>query len=139
MSVNKTILIGNVSQNPDVKNFDNGGQIVSFSLATNERAYKTKAGIEVPEKVDFHNIVVKGGLTKIAESYIHKGDKVYIEGKLSNRKYDKDGLTHYVTEVVVDGNGVIELLGGKKSESAVKDEISAPELTTGKDEDELPF
>lgn len=139
MSVCKVIILGNVSQNPDVKNFDNGGQIVSFSLATNERAYKTKAGIEVPEKVDFHNIVVKGGLTKIAESYIHKGDKIYIEGKLSNRKYEKDGVTHYVTEVVVDGNGVIELLGGKKSEGAVKDEVSAPELTTGKDEDELPF
>ena len=126
MSVCKVIILGNVCGEPDVKNFDNGGQIVSFSLATNERAYTTKAGIEVPEKVDFHNIVVKGGLTKIAESYIHKGDKVYIEGKLSNRKYDKDGVTHYVTEVVVDGNGVIELLGGKKSDSG-----SALEVTTG--------
>ena len=139
MSVCKVIILGNVSQSPDVKNFDNGGQIVSFSLATNERAYKTKAGIEVPEKVDFHNIVIKGGLTKIAESYIHKGDKVYIEGKLSNRKYEKDGVTHYVTEVVVDSNGVIELLGGKKGENAVKDEVSAPEPAKGKDEDDLPF
>lgn len=139
MSVCKVIILGNVSQNPDVKNFDNGGQIVSFSLATNERAYKTKAGIEVPEKVDFHNIVVKGGLTKIAESYIHKGDKIYIEGKLSNRKYEKDGVTHYVTEVVVDGNGVIELLGGKKSEG-----VNAPEVVVGNspvvdDGQDLPF
>jgi single-strand DNA-binding protein len=95
----------------------------------------------VPEKVDFHNIVVKGGLTKIAESYIYKGDKIYIEGKLSNRKYDKDGVTHYVTEVVVDGNGVIELLGGKKSEGVVGNIPGAtagnePVVDNGQD---LPF
>jgi len=138
MSVNSVTLLGNVCQQPEIKTFDDGGKVASFSLATNERGFTTKTGVEIPEKVDFHNIVVKGGLAKIAESYIHKGDKIYIEGKLSNRKYEKDGVTHYITEVVVDNNGSIELLG-KKGETG-QTETQAPEAPLEiEDKDGLPF
>lgn len=112
MSINKVILLGFVGQQPNIKTFDNGDKIASFSLATTERAFKTKEGHEVPEKTEWHNIQVSRGLAKIVESYVQKGSKIYIEGKIKQRSWEKDGIKHFSTEIIAEN---IELLD-KKSE-----------------------
>lgn len=109
MSVNKVILIGNVGKDPDVRHLDNNVSVASFSLATTERGYKTQAGVQVPEKTEWHNIVAWRGLAKIAEDYIKKGSPIYVEGKIRTRSWeDQNGVKRYTTEIYADN---IELLG----------------------------
>ncbi len=113
MSVNKVILIGNVGREPDVRYFEAGKGVANFTLATTERAHKGAGDHIIPERTEWHNIVVRGGLVQIVEKYIHKGSKLYIEGKIRSRTYvDKEGLTHYVTEIVVD---VLEILSPRQA------------------------
>ena len=112
MSVNKIILIGNVGKDPDIRVLDGGSKVANFPLATSERGYKLANGTEVPERTEWHNIVVWGGLAKVVEQYIKKGSKLYIEGKIRARTYDdKGGVKRYVTEIHVDN---LELLGAKE-------------------------
>lgn len=100
-SVNKAIIVGNVCADPKITTFPEGGKVAQFSVATNERAYKTKDGREIPEQTEFHNIVInRNSLVEIAEKYVHKGDPLYIEGKIKTRTYeDKQSITRYVTEI----------------------------------------
>src|SRR5690554_7456905 len=77
--VNKVILLGNVGKDPEIKYFDNDVAVANFTLATSDRAFKTRDGQEVPERTEWHNIVAWRGLAKIAESYIKKGSQLYIE------------------------------------------------------------
>ncbi len=102
MSVNKVILLGNVCEDPRIKVFSNGGKVAQFTIATNKKAYKAKDGTEVPEKAEFHNVVVSAsGLAEVAEKYVKRGHKLYIEGELRNRTYeDGDGVKRFITEVV---------------------------------------
>lgn len=100
MSLNKVMLIGNVGADPQFKQFENGCT-AQLSLATTKRGFKTKEGKEVEERTEWHNIVFHNALAKTAKDYVHKGDKLYIEGELRTRSYeDKQGVTRYVTEVV---------------------------------------
>ena len=100
MSVNKVILMGNVGKDPEYKDFDNGGSVAQFTLATTDRAFKTANGTEVPERTEWHNIVLQNGLAKVAKGYVKKGDKLYIEGKIRTRSYeDNNGVKRYITEV----------------------------------------
>lgn len=113
MSVNKVILVGNVGKDPEVKYFDNDRAVANFSMATTERGYKTSAGVEVPDRTEWHNISCWGGLAKIVEQYVKKGDPLYIEGKIRTRSYDdKSGVKRYITEVHVDN---LEMLGRRSS------------------------
>lgn len=101
MSVNKVILIGNTGKAPDVKTFDNGGCVAQFSLATTKRGFTTKDGRQIPDRTEWHNIVLQNNLAKIAEQYVKKGDKLYIEGELRTRSYDDaGGVKRYITEIV---------------------------------------
>ena len=103
MAVNKVILLGNVGRDPDVRRLEGGNVCATFPLATTERSYRTKNGIEVPEKTEWHNIVAWQGVAERMERQIHKGCLVYIEGKLRTRNWlDPNGVKHYVTEVFVD-------------------------------------
>lgn len=100
-SVNKVILVGNLGKDPEIRTFQSGGRIASFSIATSE-SWKDKASGERKEKTQWHNVVVKSdGLVDICERYLKKGAKVFIEGQLETRKYEKDGRDVYVTEVVL--------------------------------------
>lgn len=110
MSVNKTILLGRLGKDPELRHLDNGNAVANFSLATSE-SYKDKSTGEKKETTEWHNIVLWGKTAEIAQKYLHKGDQVYIEGKLRTRKWEKDGITRYITEVVGDS---ITMLGGKK-------------------------
>jgi single-strand DNA-binding protein len=104
-SLNKVTLIGNVGRDVEVKQFDNGGRIAKFPLATTE-SYKNKSGEKV-ENTTWHNIVIRAeGLSKIAEMYVGKGSQVAVEGKLYVREYEnKEGMKAKITEIVVDSFG----------------------------------
>lgn len=101
-SVNKVILVGNLGQDPEVRSFSNGGQVCSFSVATSEN-WKDKATGERREKTEWHRIsIFSEPLVRVAQNYLKKGSKVYIEGQLETRKWqDKDGHDRYTTEVVL--------------------------------------
>lgn len=100
MSLNKVMLIGNVGADPQFKQFENGCT-AQFSLATTKRGFKTKEGKEVEERTEWHNVVMYNTLAKTAREYVHKGDRLYIEGELRTRSYeDNQGVRRYVTEVV---------------------------------------
>lgn len=95
---NKVQLIGRLGQDPEVVTFPDGNKIVKFSMATDD-SYKNKEGEKV-ERTYWHNVVVRGGLVKIVEDYVSKGQEIAIEGKLTNRSWDdKDGNKRYITEV----------------------------------------
>lgn len=115
MSVNKAIIIGNMCSDPQVRTFDNGGKIATFCVATNEKGFTTKDGRQIPDQTEYHNIVISiPGLVDVAEKYLHKGDKVYLEGKLRTRSFeDKQGVKKYTTEIVVSA---IDLIGGRRQE-----------------------
>ena len=103
MSVNKVILIGNVGRDPEVRYLDSGIAVASLPLATTDRAYTLANGTQVPERTDWHNLVLWRGLAETAEKYVHKGDKLYVEGKIRTRSYDdQTGAKRYVTEIFVD-------------------------------------
>lgn len=103
MSVNKVILIGNVGRDPEVRYLDSGIAVASLPLATTDRAYTLANGTQVPERTEWHNLVLWRGLAETAEKYVHKGDKLYVEGKIRTRSYDdQTGVKRYVTEIFVD-------------------------------------
>ena len=103
MSVNKVILIGNVGKDPDVRYLDNGVAVATFSLATTERGYTLQNGTQVPDRTEWHNIVLWRGLAQTAEKYVHKGDKLYIEGKIKSRSYDdQNGIKRTIVEIFAD-------------------------------------
>ena len=113
MSVNKVILMGNVGQDPRVKYFDTGSAVATFTLATTDRAYTLANGTQIPERTEWHNIVTSNRLAEIVDKYVHKGDKLYLEGKLRTRSYnDQSGATRYITEIFVDN---MEMLTPKGS------------------------
>jgi single-strand DNA-binding protein len=111
-SLNKVMLIGNLGKDPEVRSFQNGGKVCNFSLATSEN-WKDKNTGERREKTDWHNIAIfNENLVRIAEQYLKKGSKVYIEGALQTRKWqDQSGADKYTTEVVLQNfNGTLVLL-----------------------------
>lgn len=105
--MNKVQLIGNVGNDPDVKEFD-GKKVATFSIATTEKGYTAQNGTVIPDRTDWHNIVVWGGLVKVIENFVKKGSQLYVEGKLRTRTWEKEGQKHYSTEIHVDQ---LELLG----------------------------
>lgn len=113
-SVNKVILIGNLGQDPEIKAFQNGGRIANLRIATSEQ-WKDKATGERKERTEWHTVVISGdGLVGVAERFLRKGSKVYIEGQLRTRKWqDSSGADRYSTEVTVGGvGGSLTMLDG---------------------------
>lgn len=109
-SVNKVILVGNLGQDPEVKTWESGKKVVNLSVATSD-TWKDKNSGDKKEKTEWHRIVIFGngdsdGLAGVAEKYLKKGSKVYVEGKLQTRKWKaQDGSDRYSTEVVLQGFG----------------------------------
>ena len=156
-SVNKVILVGNVGQDPEVRQFPNGGQVCSFSLATSE-TWKDKNTGERREKTEWHRIsVFNEGLVRVIQSYVKKGSKLYIEGQLETRKWqDQNGQDRYSTEVVLRGfNAVLTMLdsrnegggrsagydqGGYGAPSGGPRQMEGPAQDFSQDfDDEIPF
>ena len=107
-SVNKVILVGNLGRDPEVRYMPNGEAVANFSIATTEN-WKDKSGVK-QEKTEWHNIVMYRRLAEIAGEYLKKGRPVYIEGRLQTRKWEKDGVTRYSTEIIGDQ---MQMLGSK--------------------------
>lgn len=150
--VNKVIILGNLGVDPEVRTLESGTKVCRLSIATSE-SYTNKAGDRV-EQTEWHSVTLWRGLAEVAEKYLRKGNKVYIEGKLRTRSYkDKDGIERYITEIVGDN---MEMLGGGGGTSTGRTDSPATSASpqnqpqtkqssgTGKshsqeDEDDLPF
>lgn len=116
-SVNKVILIGNLGRDPQVRRLNSGEAVVNFSVATTE-SWRDKGSGERKERTEWHNVVIfNENLAKIAEQYLKKGSKVYVEGQLQTRKYtDKDGAEKYSTEIVLQRyRGELTLMDSRSS------------------------
>jgi single-strand DNA-binding protein len=114
-SVNKVILIGNLGRDPEVRSFQNGGKVCNLRIATSE-TWKDKNTGERKERTEWHSVAIfQEGLVRIAEQYLKKGSKVYIEGQLQTRKWqDQSGADRYSTEVVLQGfGGTLTMLDGR--------------------------
>lgn len=138
-SLNKVQLIGNLGNDPDIIN---EGKIAKFSLATSE-SWKDKASGERKTKTEWHNIVVYNeGLVGVIQQYVKKGSKVYVEGQLQTRKWeDKDGVTKYTTEIVLQNfNGTLTMLGENNSSQESKPSSNEPSTNTSTEiDDDIPF
>jgi single-strand DNA-binding protein len=103
MSLNKVILIGYVGKDPDVRYFDSGVAVANFPLATSERGYTLANGTVVPERTEWHNIVVRRDQVAFVEKWVRKGSGLYVEGKIHTRTYDDQaGTKRYITEIYAD-------------------------------------
>ena len=123
--MNKVMLIGNVGKDPEVRYVDQGVAVASLSFATTERGYTLQNGTQVPDHTDWHNVILWKKLAEIIEKYVHKGDKLYIEGRIRYRSYDdKQGQRRYVTEIWADN---LELLGSPKSVITTSSAGAAPQ------------
>lgn len=113
--VNRVILVGTLGQDPEIKYLSNGNAVCNLSLATSEQ-WKDKQSGEKKETTEWHRVVLFGKVAEIAGEYCRKGGQVYIEGKLKTREWEKDGIKRYSTEIVVDMQGTMQLLGGKPAD-----------------------
>lgn len=152
-SLNKVMLIGNLGADPEVRNLPNGGKVVNMTIATSE-TWRDKNTGEKKEKTEWHRIVVfNEGLVKVIEQYLHKGDKVYLEGQLQTRKWtDQAGVEKYSTEVVLANfGGTMTMLqtkgdgdGGQRSSSQQSKQNNPPRQSSqpafdGGMDDDIPF
>jgi single-strand DNA-binding protein len=147
-SVNKVILVGNVGKDPEVRHTQDGKAIVNLSIATSE-TWRDKASGERKEKTEWHRVVIfNEGLARVAEAYVKKGSKLYVEGQLQTRKWtDKDGVEKYSTEVVLQNfRGELVLLGdkGERQEQTAGDiekevQKTFPSAKAKDLDDEIPF
>lgn len=127
MSVNKVTLLGNISTDITTKTFSNGGVVANFNVACNEY-WTDKTTNEKKSRVTFIPVQVSGKVVEYLCQYCKKGDKIYIEGKFNTRDYEKDGVKHYVSEVLVDLSGKVEWFTS-----------SAPDTTRSTTNDDIPF
>ena len=154
-SVNKVILVGNLGADPEVRNTSDGRPIVNLRVATSERWRDRNSG-EQRERTEWHRVVIfNEGLARVAEQYLRKGSKVYIEGQLQTRKWeDQSGQERYSTEVVLQGfNSTLTMLDGRGSDEggysggrqnnegagSSRPSASAPAFESGGSDDDIPF
>lgn len=124
-SVNKVILIGHLGADPEIRSFPNGGRIGNFRMATSE-SWTDKSSGEKRERTEWHSIVVQpDGLVGVAEKYLRKGSKAYVEGELRTRKWqDRDGHDRYTADVVIGFRGALVLLDRRSNRPPPADQDS---------------
>jgi single-strand DNA-binding protein len=111
--INKVILIGNLGADPEIRYLPSGDPVANLRLATSE-SWKDRESGETKERTEWHNVVIFGKLAEVAKSYLHKGSRIYVEGKLRTRKWQaQDGQDRYTTEVVIDIGGTMQMLDGR--------------------------
>ena len=152
IGVNKVILVGNLGKDPEIRHLDNGKSRVTVSIATSE-TYKNKAGERI-SNTEWHNVVFWTPLAEIVDSYLRKGSKIYVEGKISSRSYeDKEGKMRYVTEVIAREMIMLDSKNSSTSNEKTYDEGNSfakgetkvnefqPSMSSSESEgaDELPF
>lgn len=149
MSFSRTVLLGNAGRDPEIRTMQSGDKVASFSIATSE-TWKDKATGEKKETTEWHNIVCfNQNIIPVIERYVQKGTKVLVEGQNKTRKWEKDGQTHYSTEVVIGRfNGSLSLEGGPKGgerdehaygETRTKEAARQPPPPRSELDDDIPF
>ena len=128
MSVNKAFILGRVGKDPQVSHISDTKK-TAFTIATTERGYTKQDGTQIPDRTEWHNIVAWRSLAEVCEKYVHKGDLLYIEGKITNRSWETDGQKHYITEIVAE---VVELFPKQQQQPAPQEYAPSPQpQTTG--------
>ena len=134
--INKVILIGNLGKDPEMRSFQNHERIANFSVATS-RDWKDKESGEKKSQVEWHNITVFGKLSEICAQYLHKGDKVYIEGYLKTDKYiGKDGIERYTTKIICEQ---MQMMGSKGERQEEPTPSSSLPVDHKSFDDDIPF
>ena len=110
--INKVILIGNVGGDPETRYMPNGNAVTNLTLATSD-SWKDKQTGQAQERTEWHRIVFFGKIAEIAGQYVKKGSKIFIEGRLQTREWEKDGIKRYTTEIIVDMNGTMQMLDSR--------------------------
>ena len=137
MAVNKVILIGNVGKDPEVRYVESNVAVANFPLATSERGYTSRSGAQIPERTEWHNIVLWRGLAEVAEKYVKKGTQLYIEGKLRTRSWtDSNNVQRYTTEIFADNMEILSRRDSNSSQPVQQAEEIAP---AAEESDDLPF
>ena len=137
--MNKVMLIGNVGKDPDVRYYEADQAVAQVSLATTERGYTLQNGTQVPDHTDWHNLVFYRSLAKIVEKFVHKGDKLYVEGRIRYRQYDdQKGQRRYVTEILVEN---MEMLTPRPMGQGTQNvaPVSTEKQNSQVEDDEIPF
>ena len=133
------MLIGNVGQDPEVRYVDHGVAVARLRLATTEKGYTLQNGTQVPDRTDWHNVILWRKLAEIVEQYVHKGDKLYIEGRLRYSTYDnKQGQRQYVTEIWADN---MEMLTPRQTTQQPEQSTSVaqPAASASDESTDMPF
>mgnify|MGYP003652795122 FL=1 len=144
--INKVILVGNLGREPDVKFSSDGKAIANLAVATSE-SWTDKTTQQKVEKTEWHRVVIFGRLADIAQKYLHKGSKVYIEGQLRTRSWEQNGEKKYTTEVVLSGfNSTLQMLNSKTHGVDPQDVVEVteqpkitPVATDGFEDEDIPF
>lgn len=148
-SLNQATIIGYVGDAPKISNTQNGRKVASFAVATTEKGYTSKTGVQYPDRTEWHNIVLYGNIAETAESYLRKGSCVFIQGKMRTRSYDdKNGIRRYLTEIEGDTMQMLDRRTDNAPYPAMQNEVqpnygnayatSGPQQEIRKD-DYLPF
>lgn len=134
--LNKVMLIGHLGKDPDVRTLDSGTKVCQFTLATTEKGYTLQNGTQVPDRTEWHNLVLWKELAEVAGKYLHKGDKVFIEGKIRSRSYeDNSKVKRYITEIFADNMEILSTT----SKSGSQNNVSEAPLPSETPSDDLPF
>ena len=147
-SVNKVILVGNLGKDPEIRTLNSGDRVANLSLATSE-SWRDRTTGERREKTEWHRVVIfNDNLVKVAENYLKKGSKIYLEGALQTRKYDQGGVEKFSTEIVLQKfRGELTMLDGRGDSEGARSEHAGPrvagsgpkETFTADLDDEIPF
>ena len=141
-SLNKVMLIGNLGKAPEIKTFEGGNSLARFPLATSE-TYTNRQTNERVTQTEWHTVVLRRGLAEVAEKYLHKGDKIFIEGKIKTRSWENDrGEKQYATEVHADN---MTMLGGRRDDDSsqgsgnMRGPSEPVDISRNDEDDDLPF
>lgn len=135
--INKVILIGNLGADPETRYLPSGGAVTNVTIATNEQ-WVDKASGERKERAEFHRIVMFNKLAEIAGEYLKKGSKVYVEGSLRTRQWEKDGQKHYTTEIVASEMQMLDSRGERSAERSEYQAPFSPQKTADPDAPDAP-
>ena len=141
--INRVILVGHLGKDPEVRYLPNGGAVANITLATTE-SWRDKATGDQKEKTEWHRVILFGKLAEVAGEYLRKGSQIYIEGKLTTRKWtDQSGVEKYTTEIHVNVGGTMQMLGGRQSDGAPQQsgqqQRSAPTQSSPQQSNEPPM
>ena len=143
-SLNQATIIGYVGDVPKISNTQNGRKVASFAIATTEKGYTSKSGVQYPDRTEWHNIVLWGNLAEIAEKYLHKGSSVFIQGKMRTRSYDdKNGVKRYITEIEGDTMQMLDRRADNTTSPSIHNDVqpaySNQQTQVSQKDDDLPF